>query len=163
MLSSLSNLSKMSIAALHEACQKADFPTVQKILSQSPELLDTPDQRYGWTPLHRSLICGHSSIAKLLLKQGADPNLKTAVGEPPLYLAVDLNQPSLVQLLLNYGAEPNCRNADGETPLHLATFKGSKDVMETLLIHGADPDLKDSVVTLHPVRSHSHPHRLRAR
>lgn len=136
----------MSQAQVHEACQRSDVPALQALLSQSPQLVDVQDAKYGWSPLHRALICGHHGVVQMLLKMGADPNLKTAVGEPPLYLAADLNQPALVQLLLGFGADPNCRNSDGETPLHLATFKGSDTIMELLLDHGADPSLRDLVV-----------------
>lgn len=141
----------MSQAQVHEACQRADLPTLQALILQSPHLVDVQDVKYGWSPLHRALICGHHSVVQMLLKMGADPNLKTAVGEPPLYLAADLNQPALVQQLLSSGADPNCRNADGETPLHVATFKASESIMELLLTNGADPSLRDLVVRTHLV------------
>ena len=132
--------------SFHEACCTANVPVLQALLEADSSVLNSLDGKYGWTPLSRAIICGHPDVVKFLLKQGADPNGKTAVGEPPLYLAVDLQHTQLTQLLLDYGADPNCVNADGETPLHLAAFKGLRKEMELLLSHGANPELQDYVV-----------------
>ena len=141
----------MKADSFHEACRSADLPLLRSLLETDPSLLNSLDHKYGWTPLSRAIICDHSDVVKFLLKQGADPNCTTAVGEPPLYLAVDLQHTQLTQLLLDFGADPNAGNADGETPLHLAAFKGLKAEMELLLSHGANPDLVDFVVRKHVV------------
>ncbi len=82
----------------------------------------------GETPLHAAAAKGFAkgtlSCLKLLLKAGADPNIKakSGIATPTYYRDI---------------------NVVGETPLHLAAAYGSKEMIEVLLSHGADPALKD--------------------
>lgn len=129
----------MKATALHEACQASDLQTVQAILTQTPDLVNTLDR--GWTALGRAVMSGHASIVQALLKAGADPDLP-CIGVPPLLHAVAQLQLPIVEALLTSGADPNLANAEGERPLQLATLRRRLDLMEALLCKGADPDLE---------------------
>jgi cytohesin len=83
----------------------------------------------GYTPLHISAFEGHPAtiilplelgdsseepetymrIAKLLIKSGADVNMKNNGGRTPLHAAVLRNRIDIVRLLLESGADPNAR------------------------------------------------------
>ena len=76
-----------------------------------------------WTPLYRSIISGNLKATKILLKNGADPNIQCSMGETPLYQAVDLELLDHVKLLLKNGADPNIVQTDGLSPLHSSLLK----------------------------------------
>jgi len=65
----------------------------------------------------------------LLLKYGADSNIKNKQGNTPLHFAAQRGNYDIVRmLLLNYGADPNIQNHIGDTPLHL-TYKSSPHII----------------------------------
>jgi hypothetical protein len=61
----------------------------------------------GWrrTPLHAAAIQGHLELARYLLSEGADPNVRTKCGDTPLHVAVDSGHATLAALLREGGAD----------------------------------------------------------
>jgi hypothetical protein len=128
-------------AALQKACRIGDMKLLKAALTSSPEQLNVQDSKLGWTPLYRSVICGHYEVAKYLLEQGAEANFATSRKETSLHQAAENNQLQIAKALLEAGADPNAQQSEGETPLHLAAFKGYERMVELLLKHGANPNL----------------------
>jgi ankyrin repeat protein len=58
------------------------------------------------------------SLARLLLRHGANVNEQDKDHTTPLHLAMAWKVYWMAQILLEHGAEPNVANKDGETPLH---------------------------------------------
>ncbi len=105
---------------------------------------------------------GHVEIVRLLLDNGADPDLgRASTGETPLHHAVLDNEPSqleIVKALLRAGVDPNkqCNTGvlsinfmrdvrvRGETPLHRAAGYADSQVIQALLDAGANKELKDA-------------------
>ena len=100
------------------------------------------------TPLHYAAKEKDAKydIAKILLDQGANPNVRNSKGCIPLHYAVtrkdvnivdrygntplhfaaeekDVN--NIVEILLKYGSNVNAKNRCGETPLHFAALVGN--------------------------------------
>ena len=73
--------------------------------------------------------------ARLILKSGADVNLRT-----PLRRAAYCNHVDVVRLLLEFRAEVDRRDRYGKTPLMAASEEGHDDVVRVLLDAGADVD-----------------------
>ena len=94
----------------------------------------------NWTPLYRSIISGDIKATEILLKNGADPNIKCAMDETPLYEAAELEKIQHVKLLLKNGADPNLQQIDGFTPLHIAVKKQNLNIIKLLLKYKADPN-----------------------
>jgi len=89
------------------ACRVGDLELLKSTLQKYPELLNWTDRQLGWSPLYRTVICGHFEIAKYLLEEGADPNHVNKLGESALHQAADNNKVNVAKLLLKYGADPN--------------------------------------------------------
>jgi len=81
--------------------------------------------------------------SKLLLKHGADPNIKNKRGETPLIKASIVDDLILAELLLSNGADPNSQDSNGATALiHSAD---NINITKLLLSKGSDPNIKDDL------------------
>jgi len=128
------------ILDLQKACRLGDLLAIKKAYYANPEKINQKDSNLGWTPLYRTVICGHVKASQFLLKKGADPNLVNNLGEAPLHQAADNSQYELAELLLEFRGDPNLQQNDGDTPLHHAAFRGDKQMVQILLKHSGDPN-----------------------
>lgn len=81
-------------------------------------------ERPNWTPLAAAVWQQNAAAVDILLKHGANPNVRDAVGNVALhwnlsFLKVQLTDQNqkIVELLLGRGTDPNVRNNSGYTPL----------------------------------------------
>ena len=122
-----------------------------------------------WTPLCTSIRDDRADIFKLLLANGADPNLPSAeypcfkcvthfrphflpplvsaggdIHTPPgiLETAVQVNNPECFDWLLDQGVDPNTKSPAGHTPLTTAIRENRGAMLERLLARGADPNVR---------------------
>ena len=71
-----------------------------------------------------AIIYKKSSIARALLKAGADPNLPDpSAGGTPLHCAVLESDLEMIKLLIEYEADPTLTNKYGVTPWDLLDYK----------------------------------------
>jgi len=130
---------------IHEAVQSGNLEKVKALVKLHAEWLISPDQNKK-TPLHVALESGHADIAKYLVDQGADINLKDKDKNSPLHNAAYLGNLEIVDLLLKKGAASlNEGNFRGQTPLHLACERGHPGVVTLLLEAGADIEARDAL------------------
>ena len=149
---------------IQRACRLGDVSLLTKILSETPDFLNQVDTKLRWSPLYRTVICGHLEATEYLLGLGADPNIKNNLGETPLHQATDNSQAKLVKLLLRHKADPNLQqngnnHTDGNTPLHQSAFKGDEKIVSILLSRGADPNISNCIfgkTPLHYAVEYSH-------
>ncbi|OMJ95764.1 hypothetical protein SteCoe_843 [Stentor coeruleus] len=130
---------------IQRACRLGDLSLLTEALAVYPKGLNETDTKLGWTGLYRSVICGHKDTTEYLLQSGADPNIKTRMGDTALHQAADNRQLAQARLLLKYGADPNIQQNDGESALHLACFKGDEEMANVLLTHKANPNLQNTL------------------
>jgi ankyrin repeat protein len=109
----------------------------------------------GWTPLIYAVSASRISTTDLLLKNRADPNVKTenqsgswAKGFTPLLMACSISgMADTVASLLDAKADPNAVTDFGLTParaaLKLSVISERKRVISLLLDHGADIESRD--------------------
>jgi ankyrin repeat protein len=76
-------------------------------------------------------------IAKLLLCNGADPNLSSAHNAHALNYAVRCEGTVITKLLLENGAKPNSLDFEDKTPLDWAVENQNRVAVELLISHGA--------------------------
>lgn len=83
---------------------------------------------------------------EILLKNGADPNLKDKNGKTALmHAVVMLGTEKTVNLLLEYGADPNLKDNEGYTALmHASCYIKREKMIIILLKYGADPNLQNN-------------------
>ncbi|KAJ4789814.1 tetratricopeptide repeat (TPR)-containing protein [Rhynchospora pubera] len=80
-----------------------------------------------YTPLLTSIHAGSLECTKLLIKAGADLNLKC-----PLDMAIDKGLNDIIKCLLEAGADPNVRNAYEWLPIERAVMFSKWDIVEML-------------------------------
>ena len=110
----------------------------------------------GQTPFLRAALAGDTTVMRLLLDKGADPNIATFAGTTALMAAAGVNwmggqtytesKESLmdaVKLCLEKGADVNAANSMGLTAVFGAANRGSDDILEYLVEKGARLDVKD--------------------
>ena len=104
------------------------------------------------TALHAAAVNGHSEVASLLLRKGANPNSLDQLGRTPLHRASRAEQNVMVKssfeiarFLVKYGANVNVTDDQGGTPLHTAARCGDRDIANLLIGSRASPDSLDKI------------------
>lgn len=86
------------------------------------------------------------TLARRLLKAGADVNARDHIRRTPLHLAARTGNVPLGRLLLQEGADVNAQDHEGSTPLHEAVDQPS--MIRFLLEHEAKPNYRTKTLGL---------------
>jgi ankyrin len=110
----------------------------------------------GSTPFIRASQSSDTVLMKLLLKYGADPQIKTTFGDTALtasggvgwvpgvtYERSAEENVEALRMLLDLGLDPNGANGDGRTALMGAAMKGRSAAVQLLVDRGADLAQRD--------------------
>ena len=85
-------------------------------------------ESHNWTPLFFAVASGpngHPELVSILVKKGADVNVRDTLGRTPLHYASELGQDDNLEMLLNHGADPNVMDTETKkSPLLLAIENG---------------------------------------
>ena len=130
--------------ALHKACEDGHVEVAKALIRNGADI----NARRGYFGEETVLMAACAArrgthgvqrpdldTARLILKSGADVNLRT-----PLRRAAYCNHVDVVRLLLEFRAEVDRRDRYGKTPLMAASEEGHDDVVRVLLDAGADVD-----------------------
>jgi ankyrin repeat protein len=150
--------SKYKLNDLLKATESGNEQLVQAIVADNPTLVNRrgtkKDGRYrGMTSLLLSLVYKHSGITRILLNNGADPNVQSTEANKFLCLLFVIGMKRdlpMLELLLKKGANPNLCNSSGDYPLIRSliwymshdTDEEARRELLILLKHGADIDYK---------------------
>lgn len=98
----------------------------------------------GKTALHLAAFLGCIRIARVLLDNGAEPDIRTKRGKNVMHMASEGNQPSIMVFFMAYHAQ-DVYSADelGSTPLHWACYSGAEEALMFLLSSKAVIDVQD--------------------
>ena len=95
----------------------------------------------GFTPLLFAAREGLAESARLLLKAGADVNVKAADGTSALALAAMSGQTEVAEVLIEHGADLNAADS-GYAPLHAAVLRADQPLLKTLIAKGANLNVR---------------------
>ena len=128
---------------IHDAAASGDLEQVKILLQNNSELLNQRDIKTR-TPLQYAILNHQTDIARYLIEQNADINLKDKDNDSPLHYTGIFGNREIAELLLAKGAtsliEGNNRQM---TPLHFACERGHAEVVELMLSAGADMNARD--------------------
>ena len=125
---------------IFQALRDGDKQTFKKLASEDKRIGNLKGVG-GTTPLMQAVLYGDADSVRLLLEQGADPNIRNEAGATALMWAVDDFQKT--RLLVEHGADVNARSDDGRTPILIAAaLFGNTGVVKLLLDRGADLSAK---------------------
>ncbi|GFN75725.1 ankyrin repeat domain-containing protein 1 [Plakobranchus ocellatus] len=119
------------------------FPeAAQVLLEAEPELINCQD-RFGKSPLHCAVSAGSEELVRLLLRFGADVNVRCHEGLTPL-MCCSMADPEglkvkLMEVLMEAGCLIDLMDYRGRrTALHIAVSAGNVPAVEKLISAGAD-------------------------
>ena len=128
--------------SLQEAAAIGNVNLVRALIEGGTDV-DSLDDSYLKTALHRAAISGHKDVLELLLTEGAETSAIDTFSATPLYYAAENGHKEMIELLIALGSDVNDKGRDGKVPLHCAAEKGHKEIVELLIAHGADVSAKD--------------------
>ena len=96
------------------------------------------------TPLIIAAQGGNLDVLRLLLKAGANPNARGALGGSALHNAAKFGFARVIEPLIDAGAEIDARDPFGKTALRIAAENGHAEFVKVLLAAGADATIPDN-------------------
>lgn len=93
---------------------------VKLLLSKKSNPNLAANNQFKVAPIHSACAISNYEIADLLIKSGADVNVKQMQGVTALHSAAHNGQTKLAKLLIDSGADINATTDNGQTPLFMA-------------------------------------------
>ena len=66
-------------SVIHKALRTCNIEEVKKALILDKDNINLKDDRLGWVPIYKAVLYGDEEIVRLLLSNGADPNIQNNV------------------------------------------------------------------------------------
>jgi hypothetical protein len=145
---------------LHHCVDNGLTTSVKRLLSIRNINVNVKDDRKGWTPLHYAAENGHIEIARLLLQNGADVNVRSNGVSTPLHCSAWNGHVDILHLLVKNGADLEAQSNNGIRALHRAAFNGYLPFIQELISrYHVDINARDNDgTTALRVARHGHPH-----
>ncbi len=119
---------------LVEAVQRGSIEQARKLLAAGAER-NSPDSKFGGTPLSSAAMRGEVEMVQLLLEKGANASQPNADKSTPLNCAAFLGQDVIVAILIKNGADVHARTQRGDNPTD-ATYADGATIQQIVGILG---------------------------
>ncbi|XP_070686977.1 ankyrin repeat domain-containing protein 27 [Pempheris klunzingeri] len=125
---------RSEVLLCHPLCQCPSCAPTQKLSALQAGALGVNSCNVdGFTPLHVAALHGHSALAALLIRHGANVNGRTNQSATPLHLACQNSHVQVVRILLECNAKLNKKDHYGNTPLIHTCLCGNLETATVLL------------------------------
>ncbi len=114
------------------ACRFGHFEVAEYLVKAGAPINSASHNELKVTPIHSAAAGGHEKIVKMLLMNGADPNVREQEGRTPLHAAAQNGDEPTIRTLLYGGADMNIQSNDGKLPLDLALEAGHAEAAKRL-------------------------------
>jgi ankyrin repeat protein len=111
---------------------------LQKLIDGGADL-NIKDIENQESPLDDAVYYGKPEFVRILLENGADPNIRDRFGETPIFEVCKLKLDTgtqIIDLLLDYGADINARDLEGDRVDVLTDCANNSGVLEHLYAKG---------------------------
>ena len=125
---------------LLSAAEQGDYAMVEKLLEVGANANVKDDSYNGYTPLIYSILSGFNQSVSVLLRHGANTEVRSNSGMTPLIWAAYVGRDDMVMQMLESGAEIEARDENNATALMYAARFGHCYTVELLLADGAKVD-----------------------
>ncbi len=125
----------LAYETVFDAIRSSDAVAIDAMLRREPARVNTLSAE-GLAPLMMAVQRGNRMVAELLLRYGADPNVRNRLGKTPLHGAVWAGHAEMVELLIAAGADVNARDKRGKTPWVEALDLSRREVAKQIQSHG---------------------------
>jgi ankyrin repeat protein len=125
-----------------EIARKGTAQQAFEIIKTDAKAFNTTNSN-GFTPLILACYRGNNEVAKILIENNCDINVKSEMGTALMASIVKGNN-EIALLLINKKADVNLTDAQGTTALMYAVQFKNIDLVKLLLVNKADKSLQDN-------------------
>ncbi len=118
---------------IHAATTKIDLRITRSLLKYGADP-NAQNKSFHQTAMHMAAFHDRADVARLLIRAGADVNIRDKHGHGPLSCAIMRNSKEIFLLLFNQGADPMLQ----PEALGLAAWDGKVGFVKLLINHGWD-------------------------
>jgi ankyrin repeat protein len=118
--------------ALGLACYFGYYDVAEYLVKAGAPINSRSRNELEAAPIQSAASAGHVKIAELLLKHGADPNIREQGGYTSLHAAAQNGDLEMISTLLYGGADLDAKSDDGKIPFDLALEAGQSKAARLL-------------------------------
>ncbi len=114
------------------ACYFGQFEVARYLILKGADVNQPSNNGFHVFPIHSAAAGDYTDIARILIENGAQVNVRQQAGATPLHSAAQNGNLELLIMLLENGAETNVRMEGGKMPADLARDQGFDEIAEIL-------------------------------
>lgn len=115
------------------ACYFGQYEVARYLVLKGADVNLPSNNGFKVYPIHSAAAGNYTDIARMLIENNAQINVRQQAGVTPLHSAAQNGNIDLLILLLEHGADINIRMEGGKLPADLAREKGFEEIAEALM------------------------------